>query len=95
MSEFVEIWRKEISNYLLIEYERKSSISYCQIIYTFDDDLQFSFGGWGIDREKITEEMIWRCCQGFIDSDCDVSVSSFYDNYLCFVPDNDEEVDDI
>lgn len=88
---FVEIWRKEVGNYLLIEYEDKQRILPCKIVFLPHDDYQFSFGSWGMNREDITEEMLTACCQAALDIDCNVALSSFYDNYLYFVEDDEDE----
>lgn len=83
------IWQKELGKYTLREYPEAPNFLNCSITYfndRVDDDdddeisFGFAFGSWGMDREEITEEMCFFCCQELLNQDANVSVSSFKRN---------------
>ena len=96
------IWEKEIDRFTLQEYEpAPMSLNYCilyhGIVYAGDpedsdeDEMQFSFRDWGMNREEITAEQCFITCQSLLWSNANVSISTFFDCLSYALPDFEEE----
>lgn len=77
------IWIKDLERFTLLEYAKAPNFLPCAIVYgggENEDVCSFHFGDWGMEREEITQEMCFKCCQAMLDANANVSVSSFKDN---------------
>ncbi|RCJ34622.1 hypothetical protein A6769_22090 [Nostoc punctiforme NIES-2108] len=96
------IWEKELERFTLQEYERKPHSLSCTILYhgtvyaedpedSDEDEIQFSFMSWGMEREEITAEQCFMTCQSLLWSNANVSISSFAACLAYALPDFEEE----
>ncbi|NJL11388.1 MAG: hypothetical protein HC908_17985 [Calothrix sp. SM1_7_51] len=78
------VWRKELGRFTLLEFPEKPNFLHCVIVYQddseFEEQLQFTFGAWGMDRERITQDDCLITCQMGLDNGANISLSSFKDN---------------
>jgi hypothetical protein len=95
------IWQQKLGKFTLREYPEAPNFLNCSIRYLDDDDdndegetsIGFGFIRWGMDREEITEEMCFLCCQALLDQNANVSVTSFKRN-LEYAQDYFSELED-
>ncbi|MEH1849265.1 MAG: hypothetical protein V7L25_30925 [Nostoc sp.] len=98
------VWEKELNWFTLQEYEPKPHSLNCCIIYqgvvhaedpedSDVDEMQFSFLGWGMEREEITAEQCFITCQSLLWSNANVSISTFAACLAYALPDFEEDED--
>ncbi len=90
------VWRKELGNFILTEYPAKPNLLHCTITYNDgEDEGHFAFGDWGKNRDLITQEECYYCCQVLIYQDANVCLTSFKNN-LDYAKDyfNDKDEDE-
>lgn len=88
------IWEKELGKFRLAEYQKRDGLIPCNVYYSYGgDEYGFYFGGWGTDRELISEQHCLLLCQYMIDCNCNISMSSFAENLACAIADCEEEIE--
>lgn len=73
------LWTKKCGNFVLKEYEPQPMHMNCCVIWTTDEGegLTFHFGGWGMEREEITQQQCYLICQSFLMQNADTGYRGF------------------